>query len=167
MKQKKNNSLVCACFDLQEILVTPRSFESCLYYKRRLNTFNFSLYDLGTKDGFCFVWNETISNRGACEISSCVYHFIKKKVSEGKKQFIFYSDNCCSQNKNRFYVTMLWFCIQKFKIQSITHRYLEKGHTQNENDAVHATIESVSRNIPVFTSSQWAAIIRSARRDQP
>ena len=140
-KSKVDDTLLCACFDLQEILLTPRSFESCLYYKRRLNTFTFSIYDLSNKDGYCFVWNESISNHGASEIASCVYHFIKQKVEDGKREFIFFSDNCSTQNKNRFYVTMLWFCLLKFGISSITHKYLEKV---NENDSIHATIESAS-----------------------
>ena len=96
-KSKVDDTLACACFNLQEILLTPRSFESCLYYKRRLNTFNFSFYDTSNKDSYCFVWNESISNRGASEIASCVYHFIKQKVEDGKREFIFFA-----QNKNRF-----------------------------------------------------------------
>ena len=94
--------LVYACFDLQEILLTPRSFESCLYYKRRLNTFNFSIYDMSNKDGYCFVWNESILNRGASEIASCVYHFIKQKVEDSKREFIFFSDNCFAKKKVGF-----------------------------------------------------------------
>ena len=49
--------LVTACFDLEEVLLTPYSFQSCLYYKRRLSTFNFTIYDLGTCEGHCYVWN--------------------------------------------------------------------------------------------------------------
>ena len=54
-KSKVDDTLACACFDLQEILLTPRSIESCLYCKMRLNTFNFSIYDMSNKDGYCFV----------------------------------------------------------------------------------------------------------------
>ena len=43
--------LVTACFGLEEVLLTPHSFQSCLCYKRRLNTFNFTIYDLGTREG--------------------------------------------------------------------------------------------------------------------
>ena len=60
---------------------------------------------------------------------------------------------------------MLWFCLQKFGNTSISHKYLEKGHTQNENDWIHATIESASRNIKIYTTRQWAQVIRAARRD--
>ena len=60
---------------------------------------------------------------------------------------------------------MLWFCLQKFGITSITDKYLEKGHTQNENDSIHATTESASRNIKIYITPQRATVIRAARRD--
>ena len=60
---------------------------------------------------------------------------------------------------------MLWFCLQKFGITSITYKYLEKDHTQNENDSIHGTIASASRNIKIYTTPQWATVIRAARRD--
>ena len=44
--------------------MTPKAFESSLYYKRRLNTFNFSIYDLGSSDAYCYLWNESVSGRG-------------------------------------------------------------------------------------------------------
>ncbi|WAQ93514.1 hypothetical protein MAR_005985, partial [Mya arenaria] len=167
VRAKTDASLVCACFDLQQILPTPSSFESSLYYKRRLNTFNLTVYDMANRNGHCFLWNESISNRGACEIARCVYNFIAQKAIEGKTQFIFYSDNCCSQNKNKFYVTMLWFCLLKFKLTSITHRYLEKGNTQNENDSINTTIEKASKHVKIYTTPQWAAVIRMKRRGHP
>ena len=161
---KKSNDVTAACFDLQEVLATPKSNESILYYKRKLCTYNLSIYNLGTSDAFCYIWNETIAKRGSSEISSCVFDFIKKSNSSGKTKFKFYSDNCGGQNKNRQYISMLWYCFQKFSIQSVEHSYLEKGHTQNEGDSVHATIEYSSRNTPVYTTGQWAAVVRTARR---
>lgn len=161
------SDLAVCCFDLEEVFLTPNSFNSSLYFKRRLNSFNFTIYDFGTKDGFCYIWNEAIGGRGGCEIATCVYNFIELKAKEGKKSFIFYSDNCVSQNKNRFYLSMLWYSLRKFDLKSITHKYLIKGHTQNEADSIHAGIEASVKNIPVYTTPQWAGIIRTARRNQP
>ena len=69
---KTEADLVVACFDLEEVLITPKSFESSLYYKRRLNTYNFTIYNLGKNEGHRYIWNETIAGRGASEIASCV-----------------------------------------------------------------------------------------------
>lgn len=34
----QDHKFISPCFDMQEILMTPKGFESVLYYKRRLNS---------------------------------------------------------------------------------------------------------------------------------
>ena len=46
IKAKGTETLALACFDPEAVLQTPHSFQSCLSYKRGLNTYNFTLYDL-------------------------------------------------------------------------------------------------------------------------
>ena len=166
-KSNPAGSTCVCCFDLEQILMTPHGFQSCLFYKRRLSSFNFTIYDMASSDGSCYLWNECIAKRGACEIASCIFKFIMSKAEQGMTDFIFYSDNCVAQNKNRFYVTMLWYCLHKFNLKSIVHRYLEKGHTQNEGDTIHASIENASRNIQIYTTDQWATLIRTACHKNP
>ena len=61
------------------------SFESSLYYKRRLSTYKFTINDMCTTEGYCYVWNEAVSSTGACEIALCVFNFIEKMAKKGKK----------------------------------------------------------------------------------
>lgn len=58
---------------------------------------------------------------------------------QGKKKFVFYCDNCSARNKNRYYISMFWYGINLFNLESAEHKYLEKGHTQNEGDSVIRT----------------------------
>lgn len=153
-KAKVESDFCAACFDLEQVLLTPHSFESSLYYKRRLSTYNFTIYDMGTTEGYCFVWNEAVSSRGACEIVTCVFNFIEKMTKKGKKKFVFYSDNCTAQNKNKYYLSMLWYCLKTFNLDYIKHKYLEKGHTQSENDSVHAAIEATVKHLSIYTTAQ-------------
>lgn len=51
--------------------------------------------------------------------------------------------------------------------QTIEHAFFVSGHSQNEGDSMHSTIEKASRNIPVYTPSQWAQLIRTAKRNPP
>ena len=45
----KNNQAICtASFDLQKVLMTPRSEVSVMYYKRKLSIYNFTIYNLAT-----------------------------------------------------------------------------------------------------------------------
>ena len=46
----------------------------------------------------------------------------------------------------------------------ITHRYLEKGHTHMEVDNMHALIERTTKDLDVFTPSQWYALMRAAKK---
>lgn len=51
---------------------------------------------------------------------------------------------------------------------SITHKFLIRGHTQNEGDNVHSLIEKeVKKTLksgPIYTSSQYVALIRNAQK---
>ncbi|XP_060554953.1 uncharacterized protein LOC132715878 [Ruditapes philippinarum] len=70
---KSNESFVAACFDLQQVFTLPKSFQGQLYYARKLNNYNLTIYSLGNSDAYCYIWNETLANRGSNEVSSCVF----------------------------------------------------------------------------------------------
>jgi len=38
---------------------------------------------------------------------------------------------------------------------TIVHQFLEVGHTQNEGDSVHATIECAKKGKVIYVPSQW------------
>ena len=62
---------------------------------------------------------------------------------------------------------MFLHALEKSGLDKIQHFYLEKGHTQNENDSVHSTIERATRHIPLYTPDQWFTAVRSARISKP
>jgi len=82
---------------------------------------------------------------------------------------IFYSDNCAGQQKNKFILAMYLYAVLNFShINSITHKYLITGHTQNEGDNAHFVIE---RNIKkskksgsIYVPEQYVSFIRSAKK---
>lgn len=55
-----------------------------------------------------------------------VYRFFTEKANEGLEELVYYSNKCVWQDKNRI---------------RIGHRFVELGHTQNENDSFHALME--------------------------
>ncbi|CAG9769804.1 unnamed protein product [Ceutorhynchus assimilis] len=159
----EDKTICVACFDLQKVLITPACEISSFYYKSKLATYNFTIYDLGNNKGHCYVWNESIARRGPNEISSCLLNFIKKQTGNGVKKIVFYSDNCGGQNRNRFVFSMFAHASKTIKVQ-ILHRFLERGHTQNEGDSMHATIESAKkRQSNIFTPAQWIMLIKMAK----
>ena len=53
------------------------------------------------------MWTESTAKRRANEVSGCFKHFIINKIDEGAKSFLFWSDNCAGQKRNKsclFYV---------------------------------------------------------------
>jgi len=60
-----------------------------------------------------------------------------------------------------------WYVVNVLKVERVAHNYLEVGHTQNENDSVHSTIESRSRRARIDTPEQWSGVIATARQNKP
>lgn len=165
-KERDNTSTdsVVAIYDLQAVWQLPRENTSVFYYKSKLNNFNFTISELGSDQNDCYFWHEGEARRGAEEIGSCVFKYIQSKIETYTGpglEFIFYLDNYCGQNKNQFMLSMYSYCLIKYpNIKSITHKFLIRGHTQNERDSVHATIEKpIQRRVKsgnIYAPSQYA-----------
>lgn len=165
---KEDNEIITCCYDLQAVLTLPQGDVAEFYYKLKLNTLNFTIFDLSQKQGYCYLWHEEMARRGANEITTCVYLFLKDIAKQGKKHVIFYSDNCVAQNKNKFLFSMYLYCVENLDINSITHKYLVVGHTENEGDSMHACIEKEKKRVlksgPLYTPSQLSAVITCAKK---
>lgn len=159
---QNNPKIFCATFDLQKVLLAPSGEISLFYYCKRLKVHNLSVFDVGNLVGTCYLWNEQIAMKGSNEIASCVYDITKLKTKEGCDDFKFWSDNCTGQNRNRIMFFMYLYAAKQLSI-NIKHTFLEKGHTQNEGDSIHATIEKASRHKNIYTPSEWSSLIRWAK----
>lgn len=175
-KTNTDETLVVAVYDLQGTLPCPRGEVSTFYYVSKINTFNFTIYDLKTNAVQCFVWHEGQGNRGINEIGSCVYKYLEslqeKVKNNNKLDVIFFSDNCCGQQKNHFMIALYLYAISNLKfLNSITHKFLIKGHTQNEGDNAHSIIERrIKRCLksgPIYTPHQYINLIRIAKNKNP
>lgn len=90
------------------------------------------------------------------------------KHPSGDINLIFYSDNCCGQQKNKFVLTGHAYAGFNLRVKSITHKFLIEGHSQNEGNNVHSVIEKqVKRHIksgPIYTPLQYTTLIRTATK---
>ncbi|KAE8739577.1 hypothetical protein FOCC_FOCC014920 [Frankliniella occidentalis] len=153
-------------FDLQKVFYCPKSEVGEFFYKRKLSSYNFTIFDCTTGQAVCYVWDQTVAKRGSDEIASCVLMYFEETVKKGVNEFRIYSDSCSGQNKNQFLYSMYYLAARRYNIK-IIHRYLEKGHTQMECDSVHAQIERKTRHIDIFTPAQWYGYIKSAKVQKP
>lgn len=167
-KDKEDMNVFVAVYDLQAVMQLPKGDVSAFYYKSKLNVFNFTIYDIKTNKCQCFVWDEANGRRGVNELGTCVLQYIKNLSTTEDAEIIFYSDNCAGQQKNKFMIAMYLYAVRYLGIKSITHKYLIKGHTQNEGDSAHSLIERQTKRMlksgPIYTTEGFVSIIRSAKK---
>lgn len=166
---KENSNAVVVVYDLQAVMQLPKGDVSLFYYKSKLNVFNFTMYDLKSNACDCFVWDEGNGHRGVNELGTCVLHYLKKiAATKQDADVIFYSDNCAGQQKNKFMLALYLYATRYLGLKSITHKFLVKGHTQNEGDSTHSLIERVVKRIlrsgPMYTPDSFISAIRFARK---
>lgn len=168
-KAIEDDMTLCGVFDLQQVIYLPISKESAIFYKSRLSNFNFTFYDLATRECFCFIWNEAISKRGSSEIATCIFRVIEDYHKKSIKNITLFSDGCLGQNKNSIIPAMLMYCLNKFlSLETISIRYFETSHGQNEGDAAHSAIATaISTAGNIYVPSQLHPIVALARRKQP
>jgi len=82
-RAQTDHSIRAACFDLQQVLATPHSMSSQLYYRRKLATYNLTVFDMSSKQGYCYMWHEGFAKRGANNIASCVWQYIESQAVDG------------------------------------------------------------------------------------
>lgn len=178
-----NETTKVVVYDLQAVLQCPRGDTSAFYYKSKLNNYNFTLTELSQKEPgiknrsydqvHCYFWNETDAKRGANEIGSCLFQYLQQisENNDGGCDVVFYSDNCCGQNKNKFIVSLYLYAVANLNINSIIHKFLIKGHTQNEADNIHSLIEKeIKRNLrsgPIYSPHQYVTLIKNAKKTPP
>lgn len=164
-ESKKGSKLLCASFDLQKVLNTPFGKNITLFYSRKYAYYNFSVYENGTKNGYCFLWGEQDGKRGCNEICSALYKYLLIIDQRGTAdELSLYCDSCAGQNCNKAVIAVLaYFLNSSTFVHRIKITYLLPGHTMMPVDSVHSTIESFVRNRTIWAPSEWPTIIRSAR----
>lgn len=168
-RKDKNIKNASAVFDLQQVIFLPISNESKIFYRRRLSNYNFTIYNLKSKECHCYTWHEALSKRGSCEISTCLYFYLKELDARGVETVSLFSDSCSGQNKNSIIAAMLLYIVSLFKnIETISVSYFEPYHGQNEGDSAHSAIaRAVGKAEEVFVPSQLVPIFKLARRNNP
>ena len=165
-RSKANDQFGAVCFDMQQLLPCPKSNSSTFYYKRKLYVHNLTMYDLGTAEVRCFMWPEFEARRGASEVATCLAKFIEEKSNGGCKDLTLFSDNCPGQNRNRFVAFMLNETNKTLHMDKLCLTFLQKGHTENENDSVHSVIERATKHAVIYSPEQWYSAVRSARKSK-
>lgn len=153
-------------FDLQKVLNTPHGQSMLLYYSRKYSVFNFTIYESGTQEVYCFTWGECVGKRGSNEIATCLVKYLEGKNKQGLKHLVMYCDSCSGQNKNKNVLAAVNHFLKSAKcLEVVQINYHLPGHTYMPVDTVHAVIEREERKVIVWSPSQWSTYFESARNN--
>lgn len=149
--------------DLQAVLLCPKTQASSQYYKKKLQVHNFTLFNLASKEGYCYVWDESEGDLCSEVFAHLQYHHFEGVIQGHPelKEIIVWSDGCGYQNRNACVANAYSELARKYGVL-ITQKYLVAGHTQMECDSMDSTIE---RKIvaDIFTPRDYVIILQTAR----
>jgi len=154
-KEDSKLSIQSTCIysmDLQKVILIPNMPDTkSSFFTSRLVVFNETFAQLKPNAlCHCVLWHEAIAGRKAENITDSILALISNQ--RDIKDFIFWADNCTGQNKNWTLYTAL-VCILNSNnslfqnTESVTMKYLTKGHTHMTADGVHGNIEKKIKQI--------------------
>lgn len=122
-----------------------------------------TVYDIGRHEASYYYYDHTMSSKGSNEVSSLLDHYYSERIIRRIIKCESFSDNCRGQNRNRFVIALFSHITNTFLNISLKHTFLECGHTQNEENSVHAVFESRNKIKDVFSPQMWYEYIRRAK----
>lgn len=163
-----NGDTVYVSVDLQKVIMLPRidGFKRVIFSKR-LIAYNESFVALGSSNKlppFAVLWNESISGRNKEDIISAFFAFMLSQ--RDVNCFVFWLDNCSSQNKNWCFLTFLLRMINSSDISAneIMVNYFEPGHSFMAADSFHHQIElSLKRQGKIYDFYDFVNAISKCR----
>ena len=138
--------------------------ETALYYIWNQVCFNLTFGKMcpNARD-CCVLWHEAIAGRRGCDVASAVLFFLVKQQA-AFRHFRIWCDNCAPQNKNWILFSALLSLVNSAQgPDSVTLRYLEKGHTFMKADSIHGAIgRRLRREKEVLEFSQLCSVISTS-----
>lgn len=112
-------------------------------------------------DTYCTIWDEKTSGRKSADIVST---FVRVIEVERREHIILWADNCVSQNKNYTLFNSIGTLFARNDwLQTVEIKYLQKGHTYNAADKVHAAIAVTDGRIAnVYDTDDFENLVRSS-----
>jgi len=152
--------------DLQSVLIYPFIMSSAAYFRTKLTCYNFTTFDLKTRNVSCYLWHEGELGLSANTFASCIVDEIERMVDENTEEIILCSNGCGYQNRNAILANALLHTAVKSNVK-ITQKFFVKGHTPMEEDSVNSAIEKQLRASTIYSPAGYIERFKRARSDYP
>ena len=164
---RANEDKIVVCFDMQNVIMCPRSNVSNFFYKRKLNVYNLTAHCSKDKTCYNVVWNEAMFGRGSNEIASALTLVLERVVEKfpSAESLILWSDSCVPQNKN----SIMCFALKKFlashpNLKNIIQKFGTPGHSAiQEVDNIHSHIEKRLKVSDLYSPLSFVRVLKSVR----
>ena len=156
--------VVCFTDVMQIVIVLPTLTTKGHLFVNRLVTFNetFASKTPGKPD-YYILWHETIAGRKAPHVASAFLQLIRQCNED---RIWLWANNCSGQNKNWYLFPGLEQCVNTLGPETITIKYLEKGHTFMAADAIHGNIGKLFRKTStVATFDDFVQLCEKANKN--
>ncbi|GFS19681.1 hypothetical protein ElyMa_005039000 [Elysia marginata] len=120
----------------------PKTKASAMYYRTKLVVHNMTYFNLKTKEGFCYVFDESNADLSS-QMFGYLHHNHFSRYLDAKpddSNAVIWSDGCGYQNKCVTIANSLLQLVVEKKVP-IEQKFLTPGNTQMECDAMHSLIE--------------------------
>ena len=151
-------------FDMQSILSIPHAGDAQIFYKRKLNVYNITIFEGHNSDAHCFLWDETNGGKGSFEVSTCLLKYLSS-LPDTVKHVSSFSDTCGGQNRNKYVATAMLYAVNNFAVEKIDLKFMEPGHSYLETDSIHSTIERAKMHKKIYSVNEWRLLMELARRN--
>ena len=135
------------------------------YLLRRLANYNFTMYDIGKGDGYCYLSHKGLTKGGSNEIAPSLHDFSNSKIARKQRKSSSSQMDVRGQNKNSIIPGMRHhFIVQSISVHKFT-LFFEANHSQNEGDLMHSVIErKIKKMGDLFLPSELATLMKVARK---
>lgn len=104
--------------DMQADLLTPDLKASALYYRKKLKRHNFTILNLNTLDGYCYLWDKSEGGLNADEHVSILCDLITTQIDKNTYNYVIcYNDGSTEQNRNSIVTNALLMASPETGIQ--------------------------------------------------
>ena len=81
-KESASEKVSVWTMDLQAVLLCPQTKASSMYYRTKFQVHNFTLYNLQTKDGYCYTWDESQGDLSSEVFAHIQYQHFRNVLEE-------------------------------------------------------------------------------------
>ena len=149
-----DGGIYCLTADMESFKLTPLTKASAMYYKTKLCSHNYTVYNFANRHCKCYWFSEVEGDLSANTFASCLVDYLKEHCLSPCRPIVVYTDGCTNQNRNQFVSNaLLHFAVQNNI--NVTQKYLVKGHRQMGGDSVHARIEKQIKGKDVYLPFEY------------